>query len=148
MAACGGEKDDDGHGGVMLPGPSRESRSGRTTALAAVVLLGLAALALLAVLLVVSPAAFVSLLPGWFSGDGSAQAAAWLVAGLSAALAAIVGARREVAGPLRGAVIALLITVAGVGAVYAFSTELERRNPVPENTCVAYSGGRHTCPGG
>ncbi|WP_143133767.1 hypothetical protein [Actinoplanes philippinensis] len=113
-----------------------------------VVLLGFGALAVLVLVLLVSPASFVSLMPGWLAKDGSTSSAVWLVAGLSAALAVVVAVRRGPVRWLRGTVITVLVTGALLCGVYAFATGPAGRSPVPENTCVAYSGGRHTCPGG
>ncbi|MEU8663932.1 hypothetical protein [Actinoplanes philippinensis] len=123
-------------------------RLGDGAAFGGVVLLGFGALAVLVVLLVVSPAAFVSLMPGWLAKDGFTPSAVWLVAGLSAVLAAVVAVRRGPVRWLRGTVITVLVTGALLCGVYAFATGAASRSPVPENTCVAYSGGRHTCPGG
>ncbi|WP_433794776.1 hypothetical protein [Actinoplanes sp. CA-252034] len=135
---------DDEHLDVM-PG---ERRSGRGVVAGGTVLLGFAALAVLIALLVVSPAAFVSLLPEWLTKDHPAGTVAWLVAGLSAGLAAVVAVRRGPVQWFRGAVITVLVTVAALCAIYALTSDSARRDPAPESTCVAYSGGRHTCPGG
>lgn len=113
---------------------------------AGVVLGGFTGLAVLAALLVVSPASFVSLLPDWFAEDGSGGIGAWVVAGLSAAGAAVLTVRRRVR-PLRGIVVAVLVLVAAGAVAHALGTS-SRDKPAPENTCVAYSGGRHTCRGG
>jgi hypothetical protein len=106
---------------------------------------GLAAVVVLLVLLVVSPASFVSLLPGWFA-EGSTTA--WLVAGLSAAAAAILAIPPGRGGGLRGATITVLLLVAAGSGIYALKSGTTDEPPTPENTCVAYSGGRQTCPGG
>jgi hypothetical protein len=46
--------------------------------------------------------------------------------------------------------IAVLVMVAAVAGLAALVGDPARRDspPAPENACVAYSGGRHTCPGG
>jgi hypothetical protein len=109
------------------------------------VLGGIAATALLVALLVVSPASFVSLLPDWLVEDGSSGNTAWIIAGCCAAAAGALAMRRGRAQGLRVAAVTALLLVAAAYGTQALRTE---REPTPENTCVAYSGGRQTCPGG
>jgi hypothetical protein len=129
---------------------SEKRRLSGTTVAAGTVLIGFAALAVLVLLLLVSPAAFVSLMPGRLTSDGSDRTAAWLIAGLGAGVAAVLAALRGRAPRLRGVVITGLVVVAVVSGLYAFTTDPARNgsDPKPVSTCVAYSGGRHTCPGG
>lgn len=105
----------------------------------------LAAVAVLIVLLVLSPASFVSLLPGWFAEGGST---AWIVAGLSAVAAAVLAIAPGRGRGLRGLAITFLLLVAAGAGIHALTNGPLQEPPAPENTCVAYSGGRHTCPGG
>lgn len=110
-------------------------------------LLGGALLLVLAgvAVLIVSPASFVSLLPGRFAEGGIT---AWVVAGFSAGAAAVLAIPRGRGRGLRGVVITLLVVVAVVSGIHAIKNGPAAKSPAPENTCVAYSGGRHTCPGG
>jgi hypothetical protein len=154
MEERGTEVDDD-HGDVMpvaesVEGSPGERRFSSLAVLGGAVLVGFAALTVLVALLVVSPASFVSLLPGWFTEDGSGRTVAWLIAGLSAAAAAVLAVRRDPAQRLRGVMITVLVVVAGGFGMLALKSGPTREGPAPtpENTCVAYSGGRHTCPGG
>ncbi|WP_127503390.1 hypothetical protein [Actinoplanes solisilvae] len=115
---------------------------------AGVVLGGFAALLALGALLLASPASFVSLLPDSFADDESGRALAWIVAGLCAAAAAALTLRRGRSSRFRaGLVTVLLLLVAGYG-IQALADLKARTDPTPENTCVAYSGGHQTCPGG
>lgn len=104
----------------------------------------LAVVAVLGALLVVSPASFVSILPGWLGAGGSAS---WAVAGAGAAAAAILAVPRGRGQGLRAATITVLLIIAGLSVVHALKTGAGDP-PAPENTCVAYSGGSQTCPGG
>ena len=105
------------------------------TLLAVVVVLG-------ALLVVVSPASFVSLVPGRLGGSAS-----WVIAGAGALAAAILAAPRGRGQGLRATMITVLLIIAGLSAVHALKTAAEDP-PAEENTCVAYSGGSQTCPGG
>jgi hypothetical protein len=122
-----------------------ERRTSGLTLLAGAVLGGFGAVAGLSLLLFVSPAAFVSALPGLFSDGG--QTSEWVVAGLSAAAAAILIVGGRFSG-FRSVVITVLLVTAAGFAVHAFKSGSTQDTPGPENTCVAYSGGRQTCPGG
>lgn len=100
----------------------------------------------LVVLLLVSPAAFVSLMPGWVATEESNRNTELVLAGLCAAAAGAMALLLRGRAPVvRGVFITLLLVVASVFGLHATTSE---RTPVPENTCVAYSGGSHTCPGG
>jgi hypothetical protein len=133
--------DDERHDASPVTDPAGRTRSGGLVILGG----GLAAVVVLLVLLVVSPASFVSLLPGWFA-EGSTTA--WLVAGLSALAAAILAIPPGRGDGLRGATITVLLLVAAGSGIYALKSGTTDEPPAPENTCVAYSGGRQTCPGG
>jgi hypothetical protein len=123
-----------------------ERRAGGLAVLGGAVLGGIAAAVVLVALLVLSPASFVSLLPDWFVEDGSSRAAAWIVAGLSASAAGALALRRGRAGRFRVVAVTVLLLVAAAYGTHALRTASEP--PPRESTCVAYSGGRHTCPGG
>lgn len=110
------------------------------------ILFGYVAVAALAVLLVMSPAAFVSLMPGWLGTDDSESITAGLVAALCIVLAGLLAVNSRPIQPLRALTIGCLVMGAVVLGLYA--TKLATTTPIPENTCVAYSGGSHTCPGG
>jgi hypothetical protein len=109
------------------------------------ILLAAVLAALAAAVLVVSPASFVGLLPGWFTEGAST---AWIVAGFSAATAAVLAIPRGRGRGLRGVLITFLLVIALGAGVQAVKAGAAEEQPAPENTCVAYSGGRHTCPGG
>ena len=130
----------------MLNNGETERRHGGLALLGGAVLGGAAALAALAVLLVVSPAAFVSLLPDWF---GSARGAAWLLAALSVVAAGALALIRGRGQGLRVVAITVLLLVTAAYGAHAFrGAASDDSPPTPENTCVAFSGGSQTCPGG
>ncbi len=131
----------------MRDSDETERRFGGLALLGGAVLGGAAALAALAALLVVSPASFVSLLPDWF---GSAQSAAWLLAALSGVAAGALALIRGRGQSLRVVAITILLLVTAAYGAHAFQggAAPDGSPPTPANTCVAYSGGRHTCPGG
>ena len=109
------------------------------------VLGGFAAAVVLAVLLAVSPASFVSLLPDWFADDGLSRATAWLVTALCAVAAAALALLHGRGRRLRAALITLLLLAAAGFGLHGLTGDPA---PPPDHTCVAYSGGHHTCPGG
>ncbi|MFC7531644.1 hypothetical protein [Actinoplanes sp. GCM10030250] len=137
------------HGGIGTEGGQHDVtpvQKAKTTAL----LGAFAATIGAAVLLVVSPAVFISLLPDWFTDDGAHRATASVVAGLGAGAAAFVAAWRGGSPRLRGALITVILLVAAGYGMHALKRQPAEDSspPTPENTCVAYSGGHHTCPGG
>jgi hypothetical protein len=129
---------------------SDERRISGVALFGAVVLGAFAALVALGALLVASPASFVSLLPESFAEDESHGTTAWIVAGLCAAAAFALTLRRGRSSRFRAAVVTVLLLVTAGYAIHALAGRSARDGhaPAPENTCVAFSGGRQTCPGG
>ncbi|XVU23917.1 hypothetical protein ACQPZJ_42885 [Actinoplanes sp. CA-054009] len=110
------------------------------------------AVIVLGALFVVSPASFVSLLPDWLVDGGSHRDYGWVLVGIGVVAALVLafrdrGSRAQVT---RGAVIVVVVLLgAGLGILaYKHRALPEKPEPAPVNTCVAYSGGRQTCPGG
>ncbi|MFI5491510.1 hypothetical protein [Actinoplanes sp. NPDC051859] len=125
-----------------------ERDRGSDLAIAAVLCGGIAVVGAATVLLV-SPALLVGLLPDGFGDIEPDRMMAGFV-GVFSTLAIIVlvlAARRGPVSGLRVALVAALAIVSIGCGLRAFVPD-EEAEPIPENTCVAYSGGRHTCPGG
>ncbi|KUL32745.1 hypothetical protein ADL15_19755 [Actinoplanes awajinensis subsp. mycoplanecinus] len=123
--------------------------TGLTVLTVVVIGLALAAVALV-VLLVVSPASGVSLVPGWLTAAGASTTVitGGLVAAVLAGLAVINSRRGRRSGLLVLLAVATVLVTAATHRITDDHGDRGDREPATENTCVVYSGGSQSCPGG